>query len=61
MACGASGVNVDVLMAEARSGGGGDGSWTPSLAFRDQPLEREETPFFSQMTVRVCGGSLPLL
>ena len=44
--------------------GGGDSGWTPSPAFREQPLEREETPFFSQMTARVFGwggGSLPLL
>ena len=52
-------------MAGARSGGGhrgggGDG-WTPSPAFLEQPLEREITPFFLQMTARVCGGSLPLL
>ena len=26
-------------------GGGGDGGWTPSPAFREQPLEMEETPF----------------
>ena len=58
-------------MAGARSGGGrcdggggGDGDWTPSQAFLEQPLERESTPFFLQMTARVCGGgggSLPLL
>ena len=33
-------------------------------AFLEQPLEREITPFFLQMTARVCGGgggSLPLL
>ena len=56
------GGNGDVLMVRARSGGGGDGDsdcndgWTPSLTFCEQPLEREETPFFSQMTARVCGG-----
>ena len=38
-----------------------DGSWTPSPAFLEQPLERESTPFFLQMTARVCGGSIPLL
>ena len=47
-------------MAWARSGcgrrGGGDGGWTPSPAFLEQPLEREITPFFLQMTSRVCGG-----
>ena len=37
-------------------GGGGDGCWTPSPAFLEQPLEREITPFFLQMTARVCGG-----
>ena len=39
-------------------GGGGDGGWTPSPAFREQPLEMEETPF-SQMMARVCGGGGP--
>ena len=55
-------------MAGARSGGGrrgsgchGGGDWTTSPAFLEQPLERESTPFFLQMTARVCGGSLPLL
>ena len=38
------------------SGGGNDGGWTPSPAFLEQPLERESTPFFLQMTARVCGG-----
>ena len=43
---------------EACGGGGGgdDGGWTPSPAFLEQPLERENTPFFLQMTARVCGG-----
>ena len=42
-------------------GGGGDGG-SPSLIFLDQPLERENTPFFLQMTSRVCGGvSSPLI
>ena len=41
---------------------GGGGGWTPSSAFLEQTLEREITPFFLQMTARVCGGgSLPLL
>ena len=45
-----------------RGGGGGGGGWTPSPAFLEQPLEREITPFFLQMTARVWGGgSLPLL
>ena len=35
---------------------GGGGGWTPSSAFLEQPLEREITPFFLQMTARVCGG-----
>ena len=33
-----------------------DGRWTPPQAFHEQPLKMEETPFFSQMTARVCGG-----
>ena len=42
--------------------GGGNGGWTLSPAFLEQPLERDNTPFFLQMTARVCGGgSLPLL
>ena len=36
--------------------GGGGGGWSPSLIFLEQPLERENTPFFLQMTARVCGG-----
>ena len=40
---------------------GGDGGWSPSLIFLEQPLEREFTPFFLQMTARVCGGSILLL
>ena len=43
------------------SGGGGGGSWSPSLIFLEQPLERENTPFFLQMTARVCGGGVPFL
>ena len=59
-------------MVGARSGGGrrggggggteacgGGGGWTPSPAFLEQPLERESTPFFLQMTARVCGGGVP--
>ena len=63
--------NNYVLVAGARSGngrgdteacGGGENGWTPSPAFREQQLEREETPFFFQMMARVRGGgSLPLL
>ena len=56
--------NDDILVAGARSGGGrgsGDSGWTPSLAFREQPLEMKETLFFSQMTARVCGGGVPSL
>ena len=39
-------------------GGGGDrgGGWSSSPIFLEQPLEREFTPFFLQMTARVCGG-----
>ena len=29
----------------SRVRGGGGGGWTPSPAFREQPLEMEETPF----------------
>ena len=36
-------------------GGGGGGGWSLSLIFLEQPLERENTPFFLQMTARVCG------
>ena len=42
---------------EVSGGGGDDGGCTPSPAFREQPLEMEETPcLFSQMKARVCGG-----
>ena len=37
-------------------GGGGGGGWSPSSIFLEQPLEREFTLFFHQMTARVCGG-----
>ena len=45
---------------EACGGGGNDG-WTPFPAFLEQPLERESTHFFLQMTARVCwgGGGVP--
>ena len=36
--------------------GGGGGGWCPSLIFLEQPLERESSLFFLQMTARVCGG-----
>ena len=42
-------------------GCGSGGSKSPSSIFFEQPIEREFTPFFFQMTARVCGGSLPLL
>ena len=42
-------------------GGGGGGGRSHFPIFLEQPLEREFTPFFLQMTTRVCGGSLPLL
>ena len=61
-------------MIVARGGGGlgggrSGGTWScsgsdgrsPSSIFLEQPLEREFTPFFLQITARVCGGSLPLL
>ena len=45
------------------SGGRDGGTWScggsgrsPSSIFLEQPLEREFTPFFLQMTARVCGG-----
>ena len=65
MACGGSS-SGDVGSTDACGGSGisGDDDWTPSPTFHEQPLKREETSFFSQMTARVCGGgggSLPLL
>ena len=41
---------------------GGCGGWSPSSIFVEQSLEREFTPFFLQMTGRVCwggGGGVP--
>ena len=38
------------------SGGGGDGDRSPSSIFLEQPLEREFTPCFLQMTAKVCWG-----
>ena len=35
------------------------GCRSPSLIFLEQPLEREFTPFFLQMTARVVGGPFP--
>ena len=64
------GGNRDVLVVVARSGGGSgtdacgggeDSGWTPFPTFREQSLEKEGTPFFSQMTARVCGGGGSLL
>ena len=53
LAC--SGGNGDVLVVGPSSGGGtdacsseggsGDGGWTPSPTFREQPLEREKIHF----------------
>ena len=43
-------------MACSGGGGGGGGGWSSSPIFLEQPLEREFTPFFLQMTARVCGG-----
>ena len=52
----------EVSVAGKKSGGGrrggGDGGWTPSPAFLEQPLEKESTPFFLQMTARVLGGGV---
>ena len=43
-------------------GGGGGGGWSSSPIFLEQLLEREFTPYFLQMTARVCGGVLsPLI
>ena len=36
--------------------GGRGGGWSSSPIFLEQPLEREFTPFFLQMTARVCEG-----
>ena len=72
---GSSGGNGDGRMVGARTGDGSGGSdgggtdtcggdndgWTPSSTLREHPLKREENPFFSQMTARFWGGSLPLL
>ena len=62
MACG--GDDVYRIRARGGSGGmwacsGGDGCRSPSLIFLERPLEREFTPFFLQMTARVCGGGVP--
>ena len=43
-------------LGSGRGGGGGGGGWSSSPIFLEQPLEREFTPFFLQMTSRVCGG-----
>ena len=59
-----SGSDGGGIMDVCGSGGGmavcgGDGGWTPSPTFRELPLEREDTPLFSQMTARVCWGGVP--
>ena len=42
------------------SGRGGGGGRSLSAIFREQPLQREFTPFFLQITARVCGrGGVP--
>ena len=41
------------------SDGSGDDNLTPSSTFLEQSLERQFTPFFLQMTARVCGGGIP--
>ena len=47
-------------LGDGRGGGtmacGGGGGWSSSPIFLEQPLDREFTPFFLQMTPRVCGG-----
>ena len=60
-------------MIAARRGGGssggvnsdtkacGGGGWSPSSILDEQSHKMEISPFLSQMTARVCGGSLPLL
>ena len=40
----------------------GDGGWTPSSTFLEQSLKREFTPFFLQVTAKICGGvAFPLI
>ena len=69
---GGGGGNNDVLVVEARSGSGsgngggcvygGNGGWTPSPTFREQLLEREETPFlFSNEGWGLWGVPSPLI
>ena len=60
-ACDGSDDGGNCVRTEECGGGGGndDGGWTLSPAFREQTLEIEETPFFSQMTARVWGGGGP--
>ena len=54
---GLSGGRGGGTMACSGSGGDGrDGGWSSSPIFLEQPLEREFTPFFLQMTARVWGG-----
>ena len=51
----------DTWSCGSGSGGGGGGK-SPSSTLLEQPLEREITSFFLQMTARVCGGiSSPLI
>ena len=40
------GQGVAAAQRRAAAAAAGDGGWTPSPAFREQPLEMEETPFF---------------
>ena len=42
-------------------GGSSGGGRSSSPIFLEQPLEREFTPFFLQMTAKVCGGVPSLL
>ena len=52
---------TDVCGSGGSGGGDDDDGWTPSPTFLEQPLEREEIPFFSEMTARVfgAGGGCP--
>ena len=56
--CGGGGASVIVARGGGYGGcgGGGGGDMSSSLIFLKQSLEREFTPFFLQMTTRVCGG-----
>ena len=57
---GGGGRDIDTCLCGGGDSSGGGGR-SPSSIFLEQPLEREFTHFFIQMTARVCGRSLPLL